>query len=538
MGMKRVCFLLGMSGVLMGAGLAQVDATVLPAIPDKDDAAMFAGVPDPWRAYLRQAREAERIEDPLQRCLAFPDLPLNHWPEGHAAAHCRHHFSIKRSTLDEIEGMVQRGEVAQLETLFDASLQRHYAGEHFSDDLHDTFNYLLAGQARSERVGVLSEAWLRQAPDSAYAHLARAAYFNGAAWKARGGQYASDTPRGNMHRMSALVEQAIPHFEKAVEIEPRLIAAYTGMIDIGMLDSRPALEARARRAAEALDPACPELANTTMRSLQPRWGGSYEEMLVHASRLSAHLARRPHLAIYLAQPLGDQGDLLLAQDPVPEEALEVLEAAIAMGSDEDALKDAGKAARNVLSGPAGGTRQLAYFLQVSRFREVDAWTARMIGSLLMSTEPEWSLRYSQQSLALEPDNTHARLYAGAAYQNMASYDAAAREFEIAAKDQELRQQSLRALAELHLFRDPGIGAREANAARAKPYIDMIEAEFPGDARIAVLAFYHGVMAESLIDEANVRALLAKLDRTDPWQAQHAERLDRMLKPPAAPGKRP
>ena len=538
MGLKRICVLLGMSGALMGAGLAQVDATVLPAIPDKDDAAMFVGVPDPWRAYLRQARHAERMEDPLQRCLAFPDLPVNHWPAGHAAAHCRHHFAVQRPTLDDIEGMVQRGEMAKLEDLFGASLARHYAGEHFSDDIHDTFNYLLTSAASSDRVGVLSESWLRQAPDSAYAHLARAAYFNGAAWKARGGQYAPDTPRDNMRRMSAFVDQAIPHFEQAVAIEPRLIAAYTGMIDVGMLDSRPALEERARRAAESLDPACPELANVTMRSLKPRWGGSYRDMLVHAGKLSARVTQRPHLAIYLAQPLGDQGDLLLAQDPVPEAALEALEAAIAMGSDEDALKDAGTAARNVLSGREGAARQLAYFLQASRFRKVDAWMARVISSLLFSTEPEWSLGYSLQSLALEPDNASARFYAGAAYQNMARYDDAVREFEVSAEDPGTRQQSLRALAELQLFRTPGAGARKANAARAKPYIDLIKAEYPDDARIPVLAFYHGVMAESLIDEADVRALLAKLDRTDPWQAQHAERLDRMLKPPAATDKRP
>lgn len=531
MGMKRVC-------VLLGVWLACADAAASPAIPDKDDGAMFVGVPEPWRAYLGQVRAAERIADPLQRCLAFPDLPVNHWPEGHAAAHCRHHFLIERPTLDDIESMVQRGEMAKLEALFDASLDRHYAGEHFSDDIHDTFNYLLTAKSSSERVDVLSEAWLQQAPESAYAHLARAAYFNGAAWKARGGKYASETPRENMRRMSAFAGQAIPHFEKAAAIKPRLIAAYTGMIDIGMIDSRPALEARARRAAEALDPACPELANVTMRSLRPRWGGSYQDMLVHAGKLSERVAQRPHLAIHLAQPLADQGNLLLAEEPVPEAALEVLEAAIAMGSDEDALKNAGTAARNVLSGPAGGARQLAYFLQVSRFRKVDAWTARVISSLLLSTEPEWSLRYSLQSLALEPDNANARFYAGAAYQNMTRYDDAAREFEASAKDQGLRQQSLRALAEIHLFRDPGVRARKANAERAKPYIDRINAEYPDDGRVPVLLFYHDVMAESMIDEADVRALLAKLDRTDPWQAQHAERLDRMLKSPAVPGKRP
>lgn len=539
MGVKRISVLLAAHGLLLGGALLSADASASrsPAIPDVPEAALFVGIAEPWRTYLISAREAERVEDPLQRCLAFPDLPANHWPEGHAAAHCRHHFLIKRPTLDDIEGMVERGEMAKLESLFAASLERHYATEHFSDDIHDTFNYLLTAKAYSERVDVLSGAWLQQAPGSAYAHLARAAYFNGAAWKARGAEYAYQTPRDNMRRMSAFAEQAVSHFEKAIAIEPRLIAAYTGMIDVGMMDSRPDLKARARRAPEALDLACPELANVTMRSLKPRWGGSYTEMLVHAGKLSALVPQRPHLGIYLAQPLGDSGSLMVAADPVPEQALEVLEAASAIGSDEEVLQDAGTAARNLMSGPSGNARQLAYFLQVSRFRNVDAWTARVISSLLVAKQPEWSLRYSLQALALEPDNAGVRFNMGAAYHNMAQYDDAVREFEITAQDSKLRHESLRMLAEVHLFRDYSVGAdaRKARAARAKPYIDLIDAEYPGDGRAAVLAFYYGVMANSILDEADVRAVLAKLDRTDPWQAQHAERLTRMLKSPARSG---
>lgn len=538
--MKRMHAVSVVRGALLGVGLACAGAWASPVIPAKANEALLDGASEPWRAYLVKAREAERIEDPLQRCLAFPDLPDNNWPAGHAAAHCRHHFGIRRPSLEDIEGMVQRGEMADIEALFDASLARHYSTEHFSDDIHDTFNYLLTSKADSERVGALTEAWLRQAPESAYAHLARAAYFNGAAWKARGGKYAPQTPRENMRRMSELAGQAIPHFEKALALNPRLIPAYTGMIDIGMLDSRPELEARARRAAEALDPACPELANVTMRSLLPRWGGSYEQMVDHVGTLSRFMMQRPHLAIYRAQPLGDVGELLLDRDPVPEQALEALEAAIAMGSDEDALENAGTAARNLLSGPSGDARQLAYYLQAARFRMPDAWEARVLGSLLVATEPEWSLKYTLRALELKPDDARAHFNAGAGYQNMGRYDDAVREFDIATGDEALRQASLVTLAEVLLFQEgtASASARKANASRAKPYIDRLKAEYPDDGRWSVLSFYHRVMSDSILDEADVRATLSKLDRSDPWQARHAERLERALRQPARPAKRP
>ena len=147
--MKRMHAVSVVRGALLGVGLACSGAWASPVIPAKANEALLDGVSEPWRAYLVKAREAERIEDPLQRCLAFPDLPDNNWLAGHAAAHCRHHFGIRRPSLEDIEGMVQRGEMADIEALFDASLARHYSTEHFSDDIHDTFNYLLTSKADS-----------------------------------------------------------------------------------------------------------------------------------------------------------------------------------------------------------------------------------------------------------------------------------------------------------------------------------------------------------------------------------------------------
>ena len=144
------------------------------------------------------------------------------------------------------------------------------------------------------------------------------------------------------------------------------------------------------------------------------------------------------------------------------------------------------------------------------------------------------------ALELKPDDARAHFNAGAGYQNMGRYDDAAREFDIATRDEALRQASLVTLAEVLLFQEgtASASARKANASRAKPYIDRLKAEYPDDGRWSVLSFYHRVMSDSILDEADVRVTLSKLDRSDPWQARHAERLERALRQPARPAKRP
>lgn len=501
-----------------------------PPIPDKPEAETFSDVPEPWRGYLLAARKAERLTDPLQRCLAFPDIPGNEWPKGHAEDHCRHHHGVRRPTLDELERMVSNGELAALDNMFASGLRRHFDQDAFSDDIHDTFNYLLTRPQHGDRVDRLTAEWLRQAPASAYAQLARAAYFNGAAWKARGAKYADKTPRENMRRMRELVDQAIPHFERALEIEPKLMPAYTGLIDVAMLDSRSQLEASVVQRAEKLDPACPELANVRMRALAPRWGGSYEEMLAYAAVLSRHVARRPHLAAHMSRPYADRVDRLIAADQLTVHTLQLAEIAVRMGSDEGALRDAGNVAKAVVGGELGDVRRLAYLLQESRFGELDAWGTQAIAIHLLLNDPQWSLHYGLRVIALEPESATAQFNVGAAYENLGRVAEAERAFLASQQRGYPRQGSLHALANLHLFH--GFWTSEAQRAeaarRAKPYIEPLIAEFGEDPRTAILRFYYDAAITNRFDLAKARVLLERIDRTDSWQAAHARQIEAML----------
>lgn len=525
MGMRS--FIVGLAAWLAMTSTAR--AVEPPAIPDKPTAEQFKDVPAPWRDYLIQARAAERIADPLRRCLAFPDVPGNHWPAGHAAAHCRHHFAVDRPTLEQIAGMVESKEVAQLDAMMAESLRRHFADADFNEGIHDTFEYLLRN-SDAVIVDRLSAGWLEQAPGSAFAHLARGVFYAGSAARARGGKYAAQTPRENLRRMSELIDKAIPHLQQAVAIEPKLIPAYTSMIDMAMRDSRSDLEAAAVAMAEKIDPACVELANVRMRALEPRWGGSYEQMLAYANRLSTYLPQRPHLAIHIGQPYADRGDRLIADDQYTRATLEVLDTAVGIGSDEGALRNAANVALNLTDAPADGYKGLAYLLQETRFEETTAWGERNIAWILVRSEPQWSLKYALLAIRDEPDNALGHYLAGAGYYNTHQYEDADREYRIAIEDAEQRQASLREVADMWLFsgfsKDPA--ARKAGAVRAKPYIDRLQREYPEDGRGGIMEFLYGMATDGRVDETGLRAILKKIDRSDAWQARHAERFEAML----------
>lgn len=506
-------------------------AIELPGIPGKPETAMFKDTPALWRDYLIKARAAEGIADPLQRCLAFPDLPGNHWPAGHAAAHCRHHFELKRPTLEEIDRLVEQGNLSQLEAMFDQSLARHYSEDHFGDDIHDTFNYLFERIGEVDRIDRITAAWLEQAPDSAYANLARGAYFNALAGSARGSKYAEQTPPENMRRMGRLIDHALPYYDKAVAINPRLIAAYTAMVDMGMMDSRPELKQRGIREAKKLDPACPELALRIMYSLTPRWGGSYEQMLAYAEELRGYLPGRPQLAINMAAPYVDRGNRLEAADQYTPETMAVLDTAVGIGSNEGALSAAAEAALNLPGDMDDDNKALAYLLQLSRFAEPNVPSQRQIALALVQSEPEWSLRYALPAIAREPDNGLGHYLAGAGFYNSRRYEEADREYGLAIKDDDQRQAALREVAQMWLWRGntDDAAVRKINIKNAKPYIDRLVREYPEDGRGAIMAQWARLFETQRVFDDELRAVLDKVDRSDPWQVEHSRDFERMLR---------
>ncbi len=509
--------------VVGSACFAAEAAGELRPIPNKPENEQFKDAPEPWRAYLIKARAAERIDDPLQRCLAYPDLPGNQWPAGHAEAHCRFH-AIQVISLEEIDGYLQRGKVSRLERRMNAYLAKHFSKKNFGEDIHFVFDQFGA----SEEADRISARWLELAPRSAYAQLARGEYYRSMAWKSRGGNWASETPRDNMRRMGEYVEQALPYLRKAADLKPRLLPAYEAMLDIGLFDSRPQLKQEAIQQAARLDPACQHMAKQRMRTMQPRWSGNYTEMLSFAAELSKYVASRPMLATEMAEPYGDRGRMLVGEKEYTREAADILDVAIRIGSAESHLNDAAQVALNLPRDEGGRDRWkvLSLLLQESRFKPVDAWASRQIAELLIRWEPEWSLRHSMRAVELVPESKRGHYLLAAAYNKTGQIDAAERHYILAAEDETRRRASLTELSIMLLASDPD---PRIAVARSKPHLDRLLEEHPHDGRALLLLIDVQVeLNDGKVDRELLRTFLRHADRADPLQAEAVREVEGWL----------
>lgn len=268
-----------------------------------------------------------------------------------------------------------------------------------------------------------------------------------------------------------------------------------------------------------------------MNALEPRWGGSYEQMLGYASELKQYLPRRPQLAIHVEKPFADRGDRLIADDRYTNETIDVLEAAVAIGSDEDALYDAADAAINSTEAKPDPLKGAAYLLQESRFREVNAWADRNIARALVQMEPEWSLRYSLRAISLDPDNAWAHGLAGAGYSNIRSFPEAEQQYLISMEDPGQRHGSLQEVAQMWFFGDR---LDRGRMAKAKPYIDQLLREYPEDGRGWILDLQRRMVTGEPFGVDTIKATLKKIDRSDDWQEERAEWLEGVVRQMQSP----
>ena len=444
--MKAVAGLALVLGLVVIPAAAQTAPKYeMPPPPAKVNAAAYQKYEAPWRAHLLKVREAMRIEDPLQRCLAWPDLPDTHWPEGHAAAHCRNHHDPLMASLDLgwLEARVNAGDLAGLNAALDAQLARHFQPE---PQFHEAIHYIFDTIRADERSNELRTRWLRLAPEDAYALLARASYYRRMAWKARGGGFAGETPSAQMARMSALVERAMPLYRKAIALNPRLMPAYEGMLNLAKADSLDAVGEEAFAGANAIDPACPTIAKEHMNALLPRWGGSYEQMEAYAATLRPLLAKRPLLALHVAAAYADMGNVLMRGKTADADraALEADEKAIDASSEEDVLQEAASIALNPrIDMPGDKGKSQAYLLQVERFRPTPAWSRYWLAYVFVQDEPAIALRYADALVAADPANSGYRYMLAGSLYNTRQPEAADYHYRILMEDAEYRLTSLR-----------------------------------------------------------------------------------------------
>ena len=232
---------------------------------------------------------AEKISDPYQRCMAYPDPPEFKWDRKIVEAYCS--LGLRKAIGAQVlRDALQQGRTSFLEETFDSYLRKNYEpGQH--GFLIWVFRELFDYDSGAE----LADQWVKADPKSAYALTARGVAYLQRAWTARGSKFAYETPELNFIKAHELAQKAQADLEEAARRSPRLIAAYASLIQLAQLTSNRSLLSDSAEHALALDPGDQWIYDRWLNAVEPKWGGSAEAMKHIIDRGLQHADENPLL---------------------------------------------------------------------------------------------------------------------------------------------------------------------------------------------------------------------------------------------------
>lgn len=459
---------------------------------------MYAKAPPGIGEYLLKARAADRIADPMARCLAFPEPPGSHWAPGLVRAHCEYVFA-PRLGLTDIQQRLDANDTAGLDALIRAMLDRHFSESDFSEAVHAPFALFDS----SYEAGRLSKLWLDKAPDSPFALTARASFYESMSWSARGAKYAAETPQENLDRMKEFQDKAVELYAQAIDREPRMLPAYAGLVRIDR-SGRSRFDAeKAFERGRAVDPACKELLSARMDKLRPRWGGSYPQMLALEKDMEPYYSRRPLLALSRIWPYEDLNDSLYRAKRY-DEAVAALQPMVALSSSPQVFEEVAMAM--AAQDEADRWLELAYLVEATRFRTGRAAVAHTRGrqQLLLVRDYEMANASLAAALAEDPEDPYTHYLHAASLWGLGKFDDAEREYLVAMKDPNNRRDSLVEVSSAMI--------QAGKQDKAKTYAELLTKEYPDFAR----GWWQKARANAPGPMEPIRAALETfLDKADP-----------------------
>lgn len=251
--------------------------------------------------FFDAVRKADAIANPLQRCLAYPDLPGTPWNAATTRAYCIRQ-NPKTLTLAEIGALLAKGQAAevdrQFQSYFDA--QRHGTEK---VDLLDSAMHHATFDDNSEATRRIIDEWKQQSPDSPFALAASGIQYVVAADDARGEGWASQVSRQNAMRMFQLQALARQDLDGAVQRQPALAIAYTYMIVAGSMVGDLHYVAQAGSRGVAAEPYNFLLRKQMMEKSQERWGSNFGGVEAQRLQVQAMVAEHPLLRMIAQMPM-------------------------------------------------------------------------------------------------------------------------------------------------------------------------------------------------------------------------------------------
>jgi len=348
--------------------------------------------------FLDAAERAEKIADPLQRCLAYPDPPGSHWDHVVVVAYCKYH-NQPTITLTQVQQMVQAGRTAELDRMFDAALHAQLTDPDARGRLDRIFVNDF-GDASFELRSTL-DAWKRQSPNSAFAYAASGFEYKQMAAQARGDDYLYKTPQSAIDSMNRLAQSADADLKHALALNPKITPAYEAMISLGAMSLGNQYALSAARRGLAQDPGNTFIYGRLMWFEQPNWGGSLDAMTAVANGARKYADRNP-----LVHALATSTDIYRIErcDCAADVRLSAYESVLDQFSWADDLNDAGYAAKGAHN-PSAMTIYLSEALRFSP--ELRNTRLDRIYDLVEFDRIPWAIAEANALIAKSPDDEFA-----------------------------------------------------------------------------------------------------------------------------------
>jgi tetratricopeptide (TPR) repeat protein len=217
-------------------------------------------------------------------------------------------------TREDILAMLQQGDYDGLDLRLNALQKRFEEDAGAEDALLGGFRVFGAVHSDTDAVEQALTGWVERYPQSYAARLARGIFYIDRGLDARGTQYASKTSARQFEQMEHWFERGREDLNASLELSSKPLLTHMWLITQAMRSRADHGEERYYRTALAYAPRSIELRVLYMTQLEPRWGGSYEEMEAHAKDSEAALGPGEQINRLYRMIAEDRGHVLMDQE--------------------------------------------------------------------------------------------------------------------------------------------------------------------------------------------------------------------------------
>jgi len=206
-------------------------------------------------------------------------------------------FSRAKAKADKVQQQFLAADYANVEFEIESARNRGYTPWYLGSWQAFYFKYLREDPEATNPEDIeRAMQWTKNSPDNTYAFAFLGDLYTNLGWEARGGEFAHETPKESFKKMYEFFNLAIVAYNKALEIDPANVYASRELLSMSRTGRLKIDKNRVFEEAIKHRPDYYYLYQSYLTDLDPRWGGSVDQMFEFARRYSGDDSAYPALS--------------------------------------------------------------------------------------------------------------------------------------------------------------------------------------------------------------------------------------------------